>query len=65
MNADHSSPAVPLVADDSGADFRAHWRARLGRAALAIALIAVAALAFSAYQRPDLLLDLAGLRYCG
>lgn len=30
-----------------------------------LALLAAAALAFSAYQRPDLLLDLVGLRYCG
>lgn len=40
------------------------WR----RAALVLGgllLAVVAAIAFSAYQRPELLLDLMGLRYCG
>lgn len=40
------------------------WRRFLAGAGVALAVLALAAL-FVAYQRPEMLLDLANLRYCG
>jgi hypothetical protein len=41
-----------------------NWRWFLGGAGVALAVLLVA-LIFMAYQRPELLLDWANLRYCG
>jgi len=54
-----------LSAPRGGETGRANGLARTLMLLAAGALITVAVLAFVAYQRPELLLDLTNVRYCG
>jgi len=47
-----------------GGDLKPNWRWFLGGVGVALAVLLLA-LIFAAYQMPELLLDLANLRYCG
>jgi hypothetical protein len=61
MDAGKETIGGDLPSSQSGADRsrRAAWTVALVGAAL------IAALAFSAYRQPELLLNIMGLRYCG